>query len=83
MIQSDLYSVGVIAFEMLTKTSAKTVFLNLENNPWERKFLQTNITKWYRWLEKMLDTNPDNRFSSAQEAIQELPEIDLQQSKNK
>ena len=41
LIQSDLYSVGVIAFEMLTKTSAKTVFLNLENNPWERKFLQT------------------------------------------
>ena len=35
-------------------------------------------TKWYRWLERMLDVDPQNRFASAEEALKSMPEIDIE-----
>ena len=75
--RSDLYSVGVIAVELFTKTSPTTLLTNRGVLEWQRKCMDLP-TKWYRWLERMLDAEPQNRFASAEEAIKNMPEIDIE-----
>jgi formylglycine-generating enzyme len=76
-IQSDLYSVGVIAVQLFTKISPTTLLTSRGVLEWQRKCMDLP-TKWYRWLERMLDVEPQNRFHSAEDAIKNMPEIDIE-----
>ena len=74
--KSDLYSVGVIAVELFTRTKPSDLVTHQGVFEWERKCMDLPM-KWYRWLEKMLNSDPKKRFVSASEAIQNMPEIDI------
>ncbi len=73
--QSDLYSLGVVALEMLSHTSPykllEGVFLKWENTA---SGLDPRMTTY---LQKMLEFEVSNRFSSATEAYQNLKELTL------
>ena len=79
--RSDLYSVGVIAVELFTKISPTTLLTHRGVLEWQRKCMDLP-TKWYRWLERMLDVDPKNRFASAEEALKSMPEIDIEVEQN-
>ena len=80
-VQSDLYSVGVIAVELFTRISPKNLLTQRGVLDWQRKCLDLPIG-WQRWLDRMLMEDPSGRFISAEQAIQNIPEFtSLEQDK--
>ena len=75
--RSDLYSVGVIAVELFTQISPTTLLTHRGVLEWQRKCMDLP-TKWYRWLERMLDVDPQNRFASIRRSPQKHAEIDIE-----
>ena len=43
---------------------------------WQRKCLELPIA-WQRWLDRMLMAEPTGRFESAEEALKNMPEVDV------
>jgi len=56
---SDLFAIGVIACELLTGRLPKT-------NP-------TIPSPWKPWIERLMEADPERRFSSAQQALDSMP----------
>ena len=69
--RSDLYSIGVLAFELLTQEKASKLIVGLRLD-WERK-ADKLPADWRYWLKRMLAENPAARFEDAAEALAELP----------
>ncbi|MBM75433.1 MAG: hypothetical protein CMK59_08520 [Proteobacteria bacterium] len=80
-IQSDLYSVGVCALELLIGIAPSKLLkqnglsLRLE---WRHKIPESS-EMWASWLDKMLAEDPRERFSSAEEAKRSLPLVVTEQ----
>ena len=79
---SDVYSIGVVAWELLTRQKAKDHLLGMSLQ-WRVKTVglpQTVVV----WLESLLDEKVDTRVQSAVEAIdslERLPEFDGEQTR--
>lgn len=78
--KSDIYSLGVLLYKMLTKispfdgeTSAEIMYKHLEGKYVAPNQIDENIPTWLNKLTlKMLEVDPNNRISSAKEVIQEI-----------
>ena len=64
--QSDLYSVGLIAFRMLTGESVPGFKGPSRINP-------ALSPAWDEWVERAMESRPEARFASAQEMEQAMP----------
>ena len=73
-IQSDLYSVGALAVELLTGRSPSTMLDGMRLR-WQEKCMDLP-TNFQRWLDKMLAMEQDNRFQDAADAIRGLPQLE-------
>ncbi len=80
---SDLYSLGCVAFELVTGQRAFTgstvreiVNLHLEGNRREFRTILQVPREFHEWLDRMLAINPDQRFQSAAESAQALLAVD-------
>ena len=73
-IQSDVYSVGALAVELLTNQKPRTLMKGMHLH-WESA-CEDIPPKLYRWLEKMLDSEQSQRFSSAREAKTALMQLE-------
>lgn len=79
---SDLYSIGVLAFEFLTGSlpfegddAVSTAIAHIEQ-PIPR--LSPMVAAWQPWIDKALAKSPEQRFQSAQEMADALSAIDGQ-----
>ncbi|HET7610796.1 MAG TPA: bifunctional serine/threonine-protein kinase/formylglycine-generating enzyme family protein [Rhodanobacteraceae bacterium] len=78
--RSDLYSIGILAFELLTGAppfqggdAVSTAIAHVEQ-PIPR--LPPLVGGWQAWIDKALAKSPDQRFQSAQEMADALSAID-------
>jgi serine/threonine protein kinase len=67
---SDVYSVGVLALELLTRTPPRTL-LSGQTLRWEGSAKHLDPA-WRAWLTRALDPNPSRRFPDARVALRAL-----------
>lgn len=67
---SDVYSVGALALELLTRTSPREL-LSGQTLRWKNKAAHLD-PRWVGWLERALAPDPDARFPSGRDALQGL-----------
>jgi serine/threonine protein kinase len=81
---SDLYALGVTLICLLTgKRSTSITELITSDNPYQLEFkalLPRLNLRFVNWLEKMVQPSLQERFSDAQEALEELLPIDIARS---
>lgn len=65
--QSDLYAVGLMAFQLLTGEESPGFKQPSKLNPHIAE-------EWDRWLEQAMETKPGRRFRSARQMLEQMPD---------
>ncbi|HNX04594.1 MAG TPA: protein kinase, partial [Opitutales bacterium] len=69
--RSDIYAVGVIAYEMMTGVKPR----GRAKAP--SKLAEGLSADWDAWVFKCMESDPDDRFQSAAQALESLPSAEL------
>ena len=78
--RSDIYALGIVAFEMFTgklpfqgRNAQEMMIARLRGNPLSLRQVRAEMPEWLeRALAKAMETNPDNRYSTALEFAEAL-----------